>query len=85
MLKFSKQDTIRTPLFWMLKKVLILIWTSIFETQAIIQNNCHWRVGDSRSISIWRDKWLPNDENAMVTTTPFPFLEQALVNSILNE
>lgn len=61
------------------------IWSSIFETQAIIWNNCRWRVGDGISISIWKDKWLPNDVNAYVVSTHFPYLEQATVDSIMNE
>lgn len=61
------------------------IWTSIMETQETIRSCSRWRVGDGNSIHIWKDRWLPDQDNPLVMTTPFPYLEDAKVSSILND
>lgn len=60
------------------------IWSSMQETKEIIRRGSRWRVGNGRSISIWKDKWLPEDSNDRVITPPFPLLENATVDFLIN-
>jgi hypothetical protein len=34
-------------------------WRSIWNSKKLLKEGLVWRVGDGRSINIWRDKWLP--------------------------
>lgn len=54
------------------------------ETQDIIKRSSRWRVGDGNSIQIWKDLWLLDQSNPKVLTTPFPYLEEANVSSLMN-
>lgn len=59
------------------------VWSSILKSQDIIRRCSRWRVGNGKSIYIWKDKWLPDQSNASVSTPPYPFLEDAKVSSIM--
>lgn len=52
------------------------------EIQEIIRCNSRWRVGNGNTIQIWKDRWLPNRVDPMVSSIPFPYLENATVSSI---
>lgn len=60
------------------------IWSNLLETHGVIRGNNRWRVGDGNSIQIWGDFLLPNQNNALVTTAPFPYLENARVLALFN-
>ena len=46
------------------------IWRSLLKGQDTLVKGIKWKVGDGRSINVWRDKWLPftpggqQDENS---------------------
>lgn len=54
------------------------------ETQDIVRRNNKWKVGDRKSIQIWKDNWLPDKADPRVRSIPFPYLENAIVSSIMN-
>jgi hypothetical protein len=41
-------------------------WQSIIKTRDIILKGVAWRVGDGKTIKIWRDKWLPEDHHQKI-------------------
>lgn len=54
------------------------IWRSIYETQEIVKRNIRWRVGDGKSINIWQDPWIPNQDYPYIQTTMPENLEKPL-------
>ena len=36
-----------------------LIWRNLWEVRSLSQQGVRWRVGNGRSIRIWKDKWIP--------------------------
>ncbi|KAJ9554109.1 hypothetical protein OSB04_018154 [Centaurea solstitialis] len=38
------------------------IWRSIWHSQLALQKGIRWKVGNGRSINIWKDPWLRDDE-----------------------
>ncbi|TYH58483.1 hypothetical protein ES332_D08G157000v1 [Gossypium tomentosum] len=39
------------------------VWKSIYGTRKLLEDGIGWRVGSGTQISIWRDEWLPVNEN----------------------
>jgi hypothetical protein len=33
-------------------------WQSILAGRELLNLGCRWRIGDGRSVAIWRDKWI---------------------------
>ncbi|XP_031120823.1 uncharacterized protein LOC116024040 [Ipomoea triloba] len=60
------------------------IWSIMMATQDIIRKHSRWRVGDGSQTSIWGDNWLPDTNNPMVTSFPFPFIENSKVEDLIN-
>ncbi|CAH9112535.1 unnamed protein product [Cuscuta europaea] len=60
------------------------IWRSLVEVQDIIRKGVRWRVGDEKSINIWRDPWLPDKTNPLILSDCFQGLEEAPVAGLLN-
>ena len=41
-------------------------WTSILHGRKVLKRGCRWSVGDDKSVSLWRDFWLPRQSNPNV-------------------
>lgn len=58
------------------------IWRSIIEVQSTIKDNYRWRVGDGKSIKIWKDPWLPNANSHFIESEMPLQLANATVDSL---
>lgn len=58
-------------------------WRNILAAQEVIWNGCRWRIGDGRTVSVWKDPWLPNDVNPFVETTVPEGMEEMKVADLL--
>lgn len=58
------------------------IWRSIFEAKQLIEAGSRGKVGNGESINIWLDPWVPASNNARVTTSMVPNLQDATSSSL---
>ena len=59
------------------------VWRGICESKKILQNRVRYRVGNGIHIHVWRDPWLPCNENAFVTTEIISGLEGMTVANLM--
>ncbi|XVF53109.1 hypothetical protein PTKIN_Ptkin05aG0073400 [Pterospermum kingtungense] len=45
-----------------------LTWKSIWEAKSVLKKRVRWKVGNGKSIRIWRDKWISTTEDALPAT-----------------
>ena len=43
-------------------------WRSLLKARELLEEGIKKRVGDGKSIDIWKDRWLPNSGNGKVKT-----------------
>jgi hypothetical protein len=59
-------------------------WRSIWNAKKLLQEGLVWRVGDGRSIKIWKDRWLEKPSSFLVQS-PIQILdEEATVSELIN-
>ncbi|CAN1253998.1 Putative ribonuclease H protein At1g65750 [Linum perenne] len=54
-------------------------WHSIWKTQDLVRHGYRWRVGNGRSISVWKEPWLRRDGRLRVESAPVHGLENISV------
>ncbi|XP_059458257.1 uncharacterized protein LOC132187840 [Corylus avellana] len=59
-------------------------WRSILAGRELFQEGIFWRIGDGRSVSIWRDKWLPRLTTYSIQTPCRILPEEAKVAELLD-
>ncbi|XP_059650064.1 uncharacterized protein LOC132295802 [Cornus florida] len=60
------------------------VWRSLQATKAVLRRGMIWRIGDGSCIDCWKDNWIPDRSNLVVTTqkTGAPFSSVAdLINA----
>ena len=60
-------------------------WRSIFATQTVVQSGYRWQVGDSKSIGVWTNRWLPRPSTFRVLTPPTLLPVNTTVDSPTNQ
>ncbi|KAM7524605.1 hypothetical protein LguiA_014507 [Lonicera macranthoides] len=35
------------------------VWKSIRDARCVLERGTRWRIGNDRSVSVWRERWLP--------------------------
>ena len=51
----------------------------------MLKRGCRWHVGDDKSISLWRDFWLPRQSNPNVLSPVLGSLTDAEVEILIDE
>ena len=59
-------------------------WRSIHNSLEVIKSGTRWRVGNSRRIHIWEDKWLPTPSSFKVITPQAAFDGYPMVSSLID-
>ena len=59
-------------------------WQSILKLRKVISMGTRWRIGDGKSIDIYRDNWLPGKGSAKVVSPHVQALEGAQVAALIN-
>ena len=57
----------------------------ICESKNILKNGVLFQVGNGNHICVWRDPWLPCNENSFVTTKIIPGLEGVTVANLMKD
>src|ERR1044072_3598 len=57
-------------------------WTSISKSKKIFQDGGRWKVGNSRLINIWEDKWIPQGPLTLYRPTLFAYQNLVLVKDL---
>ena len=68
-----------------LGKKASLIWRSLIATQGVVKRGAIWRVGDGRSIQVWKDCWLPTLVTYKVQSLRVHLPTNARVSDLINE
>lgn len=58
-------------------------WQSILKSRHSIEVGARWRVGDGQHIKIFTDKWLPNGEGVLSSSSS-ELLPEASVSKLIN-
>lgn len=59
-------------------------WHSILNSRPLLKEGLIWRVGDGKSIRIWRDKWLPSPVTHMVQSPVCELSPEAKVSELID-
>ncbi|XP_019168807.1 PREDICTED: uncharacterized protein LOC109164714 [Ipomoea nil] len=59
------------------------VWSSIWESQTVLEKGLRWRVGNGESIRVWGDPWLPDELNPCIETPIQHYLENPFVRSLM--
>lgn len=59
-------------------------WRSIHNSLDVLRKGTRWRVGKSRRIHIWEDKWLSTPTTYKVTSPPKNFEDFPMVASLID-
>lgn len=59
-------------------------WRNIVGARQILDEGCFWRVGDGRTIKIWKDRWIPIPHNFKVMTPLRILDEEAIVAELID-
>ena len=59
------------------------VWKGICESKKTLPNRVRFRVGNGTHIHVWRDPWLPCNENAFVTIEIISGLEGMTVVNLM--
>jgi hypothetical protein len=57
-------------------------WQSILKARDIILKGAAWRVGDGKTIKIWRDKWLHEDHHQKIVFPGSAMLAESTVSQL---
>ena len=60
-------------------------WRSIWATKRTLEKGLCWRVGNGRSIWIWKDPWITKLNNFMPQPTLVGLDENAMVSELIDE
>ena len=60
-------------------------WMSILHGRDVLKRGCRWRIGDSKSVGIWQDFWLPRRSNPQVLSPPIDSLSEAKVDILIDD
>jgi hypothetical protein len=58
-------------------------WRSIWNAKKLLQEGLVWRVGDGRSIKIWKDRWLEKPSTFLVQSPVQILNEEATVSELI--
>lgn len=61
------------------------IWGSILYGREVLLHESRWQIGDSNSVCIWTDPWIPQPSSFHVITSPCLFPVDAKVSSLINQ
>ncbi|CAN0827458.1 Putative ribonuclease H protein At1g65750 [Linum grandiflorum] len=59
------------------------VWRSIHAAQMVVREGCRWRLGDGRSIKVFSEPWLREEQNCYLDTVPSLQLNDLTVNDLL--
>ena len=59
-------------------------WQNILKSRKVILMGMRWRMGDGKSIDIYRDNWLPGKGFARIVSPQVAALEGAQVAAFIN-
>ena len=59
------------------------VWRSVWSAEEVVNRGIRWRVGDGKSIYVWRDAWVRDFPGFMVGTTPASDLGNLKVSDLL--
>ena len=60
-----------------------LIWRGIWEAKTMLQQGFRWRVGNGKSIKIWKDRWIPFTSTLQPQTPIGDWDEEGLVCDLI--
>lgn len=60
-------------------------WRSIHNSLVILNEGTRWRVGNSKRIHIWEDRWLPTPTTYKVISPPLEFGNFPMVSSLIDK
>jgi hypothetical protein len=58
-------------------------WTSILKAGWILKKGGLWKIGDGKTINIWQDNWLPDQEGYKSWSVPNDRCTQKYVNDLI--
>ena len=62
-----------------------IIWRSVYNSRASVQEGLIWRIGDGSMVHIWGDKWLPTPTTYCIQSPPPKGLAlDALVSELID-
>ncbi|CAN0898558.1 Uncharacterized mitochondrial protein AtMg00310 [Linum grandiflorum] len=61
-----------------------LAWRSIWGTQDLLKRGYCWRIGDGKSIGVWTEPWLREEDRTRIITPVVTELENLTVNDLSN-
>jgi hypothetical protein len=62
-----------------------LVWRSIHVARELLMEGLCWRVGNGKSIKIWRDKWIPRPTSYTIQSPGVLLLLEARVEELIDE
>ena len=60
-------------------------WKSIMVAQALVKKGRMWKVGNGRSIMIWKDKWVASSSTYEVVSPVSCMLKDSRVATLIDE
>ncbi|CAN0893012.1 Uncharacterized mitochondrial protein AtMg00310 [Linum grandiflorum] len=59
------------------------VWRSIHAAQMVVREGCRWRLRDGRSVKVFSEPWLREEQNCYLDTVPSLQLNDLTVNDLL--
>ncbi|CAN0853040.1 Putative ribonuclease H protein At1g65750, partial [Linum grandiflorum] len=59
------------------------VWRSIHAAQMVVGEGCRWRLGDGRSVKVFSEPWLREEQNCYLDTVPSLQLNDLTVHDLL--
>ena len=60
-------------------------WRSIHGAGEIVRDGLIWRIGDGKSVNIWRDRWIPTPSTFMIQSPPKILSRDANVRELIDQ
>jgi hypothetical protein len=61
-----------------------LAWMSIFSTISLLEEGLMWRTGDSNSVNIWGDRWIPRASSYKIQSQVHGLTSEAKVSALID-
>ncbi|XP_072088879.1 uncharacterized protein [Arachis hypogaea] len=60
-------------------------WRSIWQAKGVVEIGGCWRIGDGKTIKIWKDPWLPKQNGSRIWSPPKILDPNATVETLIRE
>jgi hypothetical protein len=60
------------------------VWRSIHASQVVVRRGLRWRIGNGTNVRVWKQPWLRDDEQPLITTEVVEGMENLTVAELID-